>query len=657
MKINSKIKVFGGFLLITSILLINAVMTFSALPKLEKSSIKELNLSINNSANQLKTDLANAEAITKALAKLSQQNINNGSLNLEGLAIILNDFNNAAIVGGGIWPEPFQLSSDKERSSIFWARNSSGSFDLLDDFNLANGNGYHNESWYLVGRNLKAGECGWSSAYLDTASNRPMVTCTVRIDKAGQFWGVATVDVVLTNIDTILKQQNDISGGFTFLVDQDNQVISFPDIRQQNFNLMSLSQLSNSDTSLATLVKAIQNGEQAELPAEVIGDEESLLVLNKLQEQNWTIGVVLSKSKALATLRFVQFSLYATLIPLIIIFVLAIYVFGNQILKSVNQTTQLINHLVTDKSQQKLKVTRKDEIGSLQVAVNDYGDYLQSILMNVSNEAESVKNNASNLLILSLTLNERAEEQNQENITLATAIHEMAASADEVSSNTKNAAETAEQSVKMVSSGEESVDEVTSTITQLAKSLNNANDIIKSLESDSQQVGNVLTVIKNISEQTNLLALNAAIEAARAGDQGRGFAVVADEVRSLAMKTQESAAEIETMICQLQQAARNSVEVIEQCGHLSENSVNNTEKVKQRFSTIYQSFDDIKNKTFLIAETSTEQARVTTDINQLAERIKQISELNAEDSRKLQALSVESSEQANRLYDISRHSD
>lgn len=142
--------------------------------------------------------------------------------------------------------------------------------------------------------------------------------------------------------------------------------------------------------------------------------------------------------------------------------------------------------------------------------------------------------------------------------------------------------------------GVTSAEMVISEVSGLADEVIEASGVIQRLEKDSSNIGTVLVLIRDIAEQTNLLALNAAIEAARAGEHGRGFAVVADEVRILAGKTQQATTEIQSIIEELQQRARNAVQVMENGQEKVELTQVQAAKVSQFLHGIVDNLEQLK---------------------------------------------------------------
>lgn len=132
-------------------------------------------------------------------------------------------------------------------------------------------------------------------------------------------------------------------------------------------------------------------------------------------------------------------------------------------------------------------------------------------------------------------------------------------------------------------------------VSGLTHEMTHASSVIKRLEEDSNNIGTVLVLIRDIAEQTNLLALNAAIEAARAGEHGRGFAVVADEVRILAGKTQQATKEIQKIIEELQQRARNAVQVMENGQQRVSTTQNQAGRVNSLLNDIVSNLSELKS--------------------------------------------------------------
>jgi methyl-accepting chemotaxis protein len=115
----------------------------------------------------------------------------------------------------------------------------------------------------------------------------------------------------------------------------------------------------------------------------------------------------------------------------------------------------------------------------------------------------------------------------------------------------ESAADEAKLGAESMADGQQKVKKTAGSIGQLAEDIEVTAGKLLTLQTAGNQVSNVVKTIAEIASQTNLLALNAAIEAARAGESGRGFAVVADEVRTLAIRTQQSTDEINTMLANI----------------------------------------------------------------------------------------------------------
>ena len=159
-------------------------------------------------------------------------------------------------------------------------------------------------------------------------------------------------------------------------------------------------------------------------------------------------------------------------------------------------------------------------------------------------------------------------------------------------------------------------------------------------------------MIRDIAEQTNWLALNAAIEAARAGEQGRGFAVVADEVRTLAQRTQESTAEIQLMIENLQSGTDRAVQVMKAGQSRAVSSVDKASAAGQSLEQITAAVATIHSMNDQIAGASEAQTTVASEIDKNMVNISEIADHSAQNVKEIAVASNQLAELSNDLQNV-----
>ena len=289
----------------------------------------------------------------------------------------------------------------------------------------------------------------------------------------------------------------------------------------------------------------------------------------------------------------------------------------------------------------------RDEFGTIGCALDRSMDTLSELVNNVNHSAATLSETSASFEAEMKRSETQIMSQNASLDSVATAMDQMTASANEVSNISARSTEQTEQDAQQINDSHTKVQQAISEITTLSSLIEQTSSSVTSLNVNTSQINEVITTINAISEQTNLLALNAAIEAARAGEQGRGFAVVADEVRTLASRTQSATVEIQTMIERLQQESQNIAKITEQTVDQAQTSSHLISDIGHDVHSIADSAQALMDMSIQIATSADEQSNVANtiaaelnDIRSQSDVIKDVAQNSSNGVSKLTEASV-----------------
>lgn len=266
------------------------------------------------------------------------------------------------------------------------------------------------------------------------------------------------------------------------------------------------------------------------------------------------------------------------------------------------------------------KVT-EDVTGAIADSINYTIEQLRQLVVGVTKASNQVTHATGDTQKVATQLLKASQKQTAEIQSTSRSVVQIAETMQKVSDSASQSAQVAQSSLTVAEKGSVAVQNAIRSMNDIREQIQETAKRIKRLGESSQEIGEIVQLITDITEQTNVLALNAAIQAASAGEAGRGFAVVAEEVQRLAERSAEATKHISSIVHSIQQDTQSTVEAMERS---TQGVVEGTRVADEAGQALHEIEDVSKKLAELIGSISTSTGEQAKTAEQVAANMKNI---------------------------------
>jgi methyl-accepting chemotaxis protein len=636
-----------------TIAIVSNAILYNSLKDSYISSMEKSVIGINNVIDE------NYNAYEVALAQLTENSVAKAALSNPNGVLVEKELN-------GI------IKSNPKILNAYVATNNKNMY-IFPKTSLPEGYNPTVKSWYKD--TISNNKVLWQDAYKDIATGKMVVTATKSIlDDSGKPIGVAGIDIDITNIAQLFSNTKIEKTGEIILVDKTGIVLATKnkDLLEKNLNPDRVN--TNADTkdqkienafkdkTEVSWMKPIMDSKTNSNQTKFLGTSKFIYSLSN-EKSGWKLIGMIDTSEVYSKI----LSLVLILSALFLLFIVAALFVGLRVSKNI---TSPINQLK--------EAMKKGEAGDLTVLTSinssdelgELGKRFSNMLASFKDLVLSIKGSAVNVLSFSENLTRQADEVTSSSEEIARVIDEISRGVQQQAFETDKASEIAIQfsnslskikeynsdinieSQEMETSSGRTMHAFKELKTKNESTIDGVSQIAESigvLVKETEDIGQILSTILNISTQTNLLALNAAIEAARAGESGRGFAVVAEEVRKLAEQSGSSAENIRNIVTRVIDTTKAAAVNMDNIKLNVENQSSAVSITEQSFVNLNKSIESIIEKIVSMNE-SIEEMSANSDI--LTSNIYNISTVSEQSAAAAEEVNASAANQLNDIQNV-----